>query len=104
MGMFTEAIEVTRAANGTPLRVRFRGQDYRLVAEPELWFERRKWWDENLRIPRGIGAGVADYEMWRLQIIPACGRGEPVSIEVSFDVQTTRWRLVKVHSELARSA
>ena len=48
MGMFTESIEVTRAADGMPLRVSWQGQGYRLVAEPQRWFERRKWWDENL--------------------------------------------------------
>ena len=49
MGIFTESIEVARATDGMPLRVKWRGRDYRLVAEPQRWFERRKWWDENLR-------------------------------------------------------
>lgn len=104
MGMFTESIEVTRATNGMPLRVNWQGRDYRLVAEPQLWFERRKWWDENLRIPRGIGAGVADYEMWRLQLVAVSGSQQEHTVDVSFDVQTGRWRLVRVHHELARSA
>lgn len=104
MGMFTESIEVTRATNGMPLRVNWQGRDYRLVAEPQLWFERRKWWDENLRIPRGIGAGVADYEMWRLQLVAVSGSQQERTVDVSFDVQTGRWRLVRVHHELAQSA
>lgn len=104
MGMFTESIEVSRAANGMPLRVKWQGQEYRLVAEPERWFERRKWWDENLRIPRGIGAGMADYEMWRLQLAPAMGGGAPHSVDLSFDPQSERWRLVRIHVELAHSA
>ncbi len=104
MGMFTEPIEVTRAANGIPLRVTWQGKDYRLVAEPERWFERRKWWEENMRIPRGLGAGVADYEMWRLQLVSSEGRGEPFSVDVSFDAQSTRWRLVRLHEQHARSA
>lgn len=104
MGMFTEAIEVTRAANGMPLRVKWQGKDYRLVAEPHRWFERRKWWDENLRIPRGIGAGMADYEMWRLQLSLVNGTQEVHSVDVSFDAQTQRWRLVRMHETLARSA
>ena len=104
MGMFTEPIEVTRAANGIPLRITWQGKDYRLVAEPERWFERRKWWEENMRIPRGLGAGVADYEMWRLQLVSSEGRGEPFSVDVSFDAQSARWRLVRLHEQHARSA
>lgn len=104
MGMFTESIEVARATDGMPLRVKWRGRDYRLVAEPQRWFERRKWWDENLRIPRGIGAGIADYEMWRLQLVAVRGSQEVHSVDVSFDAQTQRWRLVRVHQTLARSA
>lgn len=104
MGMFTELIEVACAANGMPLRVRWQGQDYRLAAEPQRWFERRKWWDENLRIPRGIGAGIADYEMWRLQLVAVRGPRQVHSVDVSFDAQTERWRLVRVHESLARSA
>lgn len=104
MGMFTESIEVARAANGMPLRVSWQGQDYRLAAEPQRWFERRKWWDENLRIPRGIGAGMADYEMWRLQLVAVRGPKQVHSVDVSFDPQSERWRLVRVHDSLARSA
>lgn len=97
MGMFTEGIEVTCTPAGVPLRVRWQGRDYRLVAEPHCWFERRKWWEEKVRIPRGAGAGLADYEMWRLQLAPLRGPGEPFSVDVSFDPQSTRWRLVKAH-------
>ncbi len=104
MGMFTESIEVARAANGMPLRVNWQGQDYRLVAEPQCWFERRKWWEENLRIPQGIGAGIADYEMWRLQLVAVSGSRQERTVDVSFDVQTGRWRLVRVHQALAQSA
>jgi len=104
VGMFTESIEVARAANGMPLRVKWQGRDYRLVAEPQRWFERRKWWDENLRIPRGIGAGLADYEMWRLQLVAVSGSKQEHTFDVSFDAQTERWRLVRVHQELAQSA
>ena len=104
MGMFTESIEVARATIGVPLRVNWQGQDSRLVAEPQRWFERRNWWDENLRIPRGIGAGIADYEMWRLQLVAVRGPQQVHSVDVSFDAQTERWRLVRVHDSLARSA
>lgn len=101
MGVFTESIRVSCAPNGVPLRVSWRECDYRLVAEPQRWFERRKWWEENLRIPRGIGAGMADYEIWRLQIAPVNGRGQMQSIDVSFDPQSTNWRLIRVHHELS---
>ena len=104
MGMFTESVEVTRAANGMPLRVKWKGADYRLVAEPECWFERRKWWDENLRIPRGIGAGVAEHGMWGLQLAPASGRGEARRGGGRFEPQSGLWRLVRVHYEMAQRA
>lgn len=104
MGMFTERIEVACTPAGVPLRVRWNGRDYRLVAEPHRWFERRKWWDEGLRVPRGIGAGVVDYEVWRLQIAPGAARGEGRTIDVSFDPLTAQWRVIKVHHELPLSA
>ncbi|MGP9781135.1 hypothetical protein CQ017_01485 [Arthrobacter sp. MYb224] len=104
MGIFTESIQVSCAPSGVPLRVSWQGCEYRLVAEPQRWFERRKWWDENLRIPRGIGAGLADYEIWRLEITRAAGRGPTRSIDVSFDPQSTRWRLIRVNQELPISA
>lgn len=100
MGMFTESIQVSCTPNGVPLRISWRGCDYRLVAEPQCWFERRKWWDENLRVPRGVGAGMVDYEMWRLEVTQVAGHGPTWSVDVSFDPQSTRWRLVRVNRDM----
>lgn len=102
--MFTESIQVSCAPNGVPLRVSWQGCDYRLVAEPQRWFERRKWWDEKLRVPRGVGAGMVDYEIWRLEITPVVGRGRMQSVDVSFDPQSTRWRLVRVNQGMSTGA
>lgn len=104
MGMFAEAIEVACTPAGVPLRVRWKGHEYRLVAEPHRWFERRKWWDEGMRVPRGTGAGVVDYEIWRLQIALGSSRSQGRTIDVSFDPQSARWRLIRVHQELPLSA
>lgn len=104
MGMFTEAIEVTCTPAGVPLRVHWKGREYRLIAQPHRWFERRKWWEEGLRVPRGSGGGLADYEIWRLQLGLGLAAGDGVSVDVSFDPQGARWRLIRVHQELPASA
>ncbi|MET1034208.1 DUF6504 family protein [Arthrobacter halodurans] len=103
MGLFTQSVEVDCSAAGLPLRLRWQGREYRVSAEPVRWFERRKWWAEEVRAERGRGPGLVDHEIWRLQVRLA-GRGPLVTFDVSRQTETGRWRLIRIHDALRESA
>jgi Family of unknown function (DUF6504) len=96
MGVFSEAVEVVCSPAGQPLRLRWQGRSYRIVAEPVRWYERRKWWAEELRAERGRGAGLVDQEIWRVQA-RLNGRSQIRTLDLSHQVDTDRWRLIRVH-------
>ncbi|MEE1621090.1 DUF6504 family protein [Zafaria sp. Z1313] len=103
MGLFTRSIDVDCTTSGLPLRLRWEGREYLVAAEPLRWFERRKWWAEELRAERGRGPGLVDHEMWRIQARLA-GRGPLRTFDLSRHAETGRWRLVMIHDALKESA
>jgi hypothetical protein len=103
MGLFTQSVDVECSTAGLPLRLRWQGREYRVAADPVRWFERRKWWAEEVRAERGRGPGLVDHEIWRLQV-RLVGRGPLLTFEVSRDVENGRWRLIRIHDALLESA
>lgn len=103
MGLFTQSVDVECSTAGLPLRLRWQGREYRIAADPVRWFERRKWWAEEIRAERGRGPGLVDHEIWRLQARLA-GRGPLLTFDVSRDVENGRWRLIRIHDALLESA
>ncbi|GAB2907608.1 hypothetical protein [Neomicrococcus lactis] len=103
MGLFTQSVEVECTPAGQPLRVHWQGREYRLAAEPVRWFERRKWWAEDVRAERARGAGMVDHEIWRLQV-RLVGRGPLQTLELSHHVETGRWRLIQVGDAALRQS
>lgn len=103
MGIFTQSIEVDCTPAGVPIRMRWQGREYRLAAEPVRWFERRKWWIEELRAERGRGPGLVDYEVWQLQVKLA-GVGPLRTFEVSRQADTGRWRIIRMPEAYQESA
>ena len=103
MGIFTQSIEVDCTPAGVPIRMRWQGREYKLAAEPVRWFQRRNWWKEELRAERGRGPGLVDYEVWRLQVRLA-GVGPLRTFEVSRQVETGRWRIIKIHDACGENA
>ncbi|GAA4379980.1 hypothetical protein [Paeniglutamicibacter cryotolerans] len=103
MGMFTQSVEVECTTAGTPLRLRWGGRDYKVAAEPIRWFERRRWWAEELRAEAGRGPGLVDHEIWRLQVRLA-GRGPLRTLDISRQVDTGRWRIIMAHEALREGA
>lgn len=99
MGVFTESIEVACSPSGQPIRLRWQNRDYRIAAEPVRWYERRSWWAEEQRAERGGGAGLVDHEIWRLQV-RLNGGSQLRTLDVSRQVASGRWRLVRVHEVL----
>lgn len=99
MGVFSESVEVICAATGQPLRLNWQNRTYRIAADPVRWYERRNWWAEEVRAERGRGAGVVDHEIWRVQI-KLNGRSETRTLDLAHQVDTGRWRLLRLHDAI----
>ena len=97
---------VSTTTSGQPLRLEVAGRRYRVAADPVQWFERRPWWGEVARAPRGRCPHLVDREMWQLQVVPerppaarrrAAVRAEQLrTLELERDRETGTWRLVNL--------
>ena len=85
---------------GEPIGFNWRGIAYLVKTRPVRWFARREWWVEAARVQRGIGAGVIEVEMWRLQASPTAANPEGQSASGQFELiknaDSNVWRLVRV--------
>ena len=50
-----ERVTVRTAVDGKPLSVTRAGREWIVAADPVHWFERTKWWEDQLRMERGHG-------------------------------------------------
>ncbi|QCB97484.1 hypothetical protein E5206_11640 [Arthrobacter sp. PAMC25564] len=106
MGMFSESVDVVCTPTGQPLTLGWAGRHYTVCAEPVRWYERRQWWAEETRAPLGSGPGLVDHEIWRVQVhlsdpSPDSGApGEPLTLDLSRQIRSGRWRLVRIHDAL----
>lgn len=66
MARVDELVDVAINEAGIPVEFNWRGGGYRVLNKPVRWFARREWWNEASRVPRGVGAGVLEVEMWLL--------------------------------------
>ena len=66
MARVDELVSVSINEAGTPVEFNWRGGGYRVLNRPVRWFTRREWWSEASRVPKGIGSGVLEVEMWLL--------------------------------------
>lgn len=98
----TEDLTVESDRASAPIRVFWRNRWHLVVEEPVRWFQRRRWWVEEARAERGR-AGLVTHEIWRLQVrlqaAPATAQAR--SIDISHDRSSGRWRLVRVHEDVA---
>lgn len=108
MGVFTQSVAVECAPDGAPQRLRWNGRHYVLAERPLRWFERRRWWAEEVRAEKGRGAGLVDHEIWRLQVRLDCAGPAPLqTVDVAHHLDSGRWRLIRVHEmaqDLRRTA
>ncbi|MDR2256184.1 MAG: DUF6504 family protein [Arthrobacter sp.] len=85
-----EAVQVDLTPAGVPLRFIWRGRTWHIGARPVRWFERRPWWAESPRAPKGGPVGLIDREIWQVQA--RLGRaGELATFELVSDQETGRW-------------
>ncbi|AXR75003.1 hypothetical protein DYI20_06735 [Auritidibacter ignavus] len=99
MGLLTQSVRVVCTTAGMPLHLHLKGRNYTVVAEPQRWFQRCRWWSQQSRFVAGRGQGMIDHEVWRLQIRPAISSStQPVmTVDVSHHLDSGLWRLIKVH-------
>ena len=95
-----EAVYVATDKVGDPIGFNWRGIAYLVKTKPVRWFARREWWVEAARVQRGIGAGVVEVEMWRLQaknVDPqAASESSGGQFELIHSADDNVWRLVHV--------
>ncbi|MER2133970.1 MAG: DUF6504 family protein [Arthrobacter sp.] len=103
MGLFSEAIEVVCSPAGIPLRLIWQGRTYKVAANPVRWYERRRWWEEELRAERGHGPGLVDSEIWRVQA-RLSPRSPLRTLDISRQAASDTWRLIRIHDALRESA
>lgn len=92
---------VVTTTSGQPLRLDLGGRRYRVAADPVQWFERRNWWEEVDRAPKGQCPHLVDREMWQVQVTPeSTGRRRPLrdedylTLELERNRDTGAWILV----------
>lgn len=78
---------------GAPCELVFRSRLHRVTAPPQRWYERRRWWELEERVPRESGESVVDRQHWRVQ---AAQRGavEPRTLELVRHEITGQWWLL----------
>ena len=82
-----------------PLRLTWQDRTWHIAADPLRWYERRRWWAEELRAQPGRGPGLVDHEIWRIQA-RLSERSQIRTLDVSHQVDTGRWRVIRVHEAL----
>ncbi|MDO5635284.1 MAG: hypothetical protein Q4G34_10515 [Micrococcus sp.] len=98
MGTFTQSVAVQCNDRGEPEALRWNGRDYLLAERPLRWYERRRWWLEEVRAEKGRGPGLVDHEIWRLQVRLARAGNAPVqTVDVVRHLDSGRWRIVRIH-------
>jgi hypothetical protein len=96
MGMFSESVEVDCSSAGIPVSLLWQGCSYTIGPEPVRWYERRSWWEEEIRAEVGRGPGLVDHEIWRVQA-RAGGKGPAWTFDLSHHLGSNRWRLLRLH-------
>ncbi|WP_043795012.1 hypothetical protein [Pseudarthrobacter chlorophenolicus] len=76
-------IVITLNAEGVPVSFELDGRTWVVGAEPVRWFERRSWWETDLRMGRQGEARRIDVAVWQLQARP---ERNPSSDLVTFEV------------------
>lgn len=84
---------VDLTTSGQPCRVYRGGRVWIVGAVPVRWFERTRWWHDELRMSKGSRIGI-DVEVWMVQVRLGRGRGsELVTWELVHHASTGRWKL-----------
>lgn len=92
MTVLETEIMVQTTTAGVPTSVHCNGRLWRVAAEPVRWYERRPWWNQVQRMPKGQGR--VDVQVWRVQArLGHNERSELVTMELERDHQGGQWRM-----------
>lgn len=80
---------------GTPCAVTYRGEEHRVLQPAVRWYERRNWWDVEVRVPRESRTSVVDQERWRVQAVRP-GVVIARTFELVRNQFTDQWRVLRV--------
>ncbi|MCU1574569.1 MAG: hypothetical protein JWO93_2651 [Micrococcaceae bacterium] len=73
------------------------GRNWLVGAEPVRWFERVNWWEQQQRMPKGLGR--VDVEVWQVQArVGRNVRSELTTMELLRDQLGGGWKLRSVAS------
>jgi hypothetical protein len=61
-----EFVVVKTSRDGTPTAVVSNGREWAVGAEAVRWFERVSWWEDQRRMPKGLGR--VDIEVLQVQV------------------------------------
>lgn len=78
----------TLDADGTPVSFVLNGETWKVAPDAVRWFERRSWWETDLRMPAGGGGARIDVEIWRLQARPERPASPGAGLE-TFEIAAT---------------
>ena len=91
-----EAVSVSTTSSGEPIGFNWRGIAFLVRSRPTRWFARREWWVEAARAHRGIGSGIVEVEMWRLQAGQELNVEAKAEFELIHSTEDGVWRLTRV--------
>ncbi|MGP5014479.1 hypothetical protein ACTXJX_11730 [Glutamicibacter ardleyensis] len=96
MDRFTDldVVEVQFTPAGKPWKVLRDGRTWAVAVEPTVFFERIKWWELGIRIPKGAGVKI-DYAVWLVQV--RLGNNERSSLLSWELVEDTFGKVWRVH-------
>ena len=80
---------------GTPCAVTYRGEEHRVLQPAVHWYERRNWWDVEVRVPRESRTSAVDQERWRVQAVRP-GVVIARTFELVRNQFTDQWRVLRV--------
>jgi len=97
MNQIREQVQVSVDQSGQPVGFTWRGGNYLVNDQPIRWFSRRDWWLEASRVPKGVGPGVFEVEIWRILASEAKAKHQ-LQFEFSHDLDPNsgRWQLIQV--------
>lgn len=74
--------------DGTPVSFVLDGETWKVAPDAVRWFERRSWWETDLRMPAVGGGARIDVEVWRLQARAERAGGQTSGLE-TFEIAAT---------------
>ena len=73
----------------------YRGEEHRVLQPAVRWYERRNWWDVEVRVPRESRTSAVDQERWRVQVVRP-GVVIARTFELVRNQFTDQWRVLRV--------